>query len=82
MTFIDNWRAQWLKFWSVRLTLIGNAMLAVLLAFPDVAWSAWSSLPEDVRAMVPVRVAYWIPVFIFAAATMARVVKQGKADGE
>ncbi|MEO7465775.1 MAG: hypothetical protein ABIV36_02050 [Sphingobium limneticum] len=80
MRLIDDWRQRWLKFWSVRLTLIGNGLLTVLLAFPDIARETWASLPDDLKALLPVRVAYWIPVMIFVAATFARLVRQKGSD--
>lgn len=76
MKLIDGWRAQWLKFWSVRLNLIGNALLTLLLAFPDIARETWANLPDDLKALLPVQLAYWIPVLIFGAATFARLVRQ------
>lgn len=80
MKLIDDWRERWLKFWSVRLNLIGNGLLALLLAFPDIARETWANLPDDLKALLPVRVAYWIPVLIFGAATFARLVRQKGAD--
>lgn len=76
MNLIENWRAQWLKFWSVRLNLLGNGLLALLLAFPEIAREVWANLPDDLKMLLPVRVAYWVPVVIFGAATFARLVRQ------
>lgn len=82
MKLIEDWRSRWLKFWSVRLNLLGNGLLATLLAFPEIARELWAALPDELKMLLPVRIAYWIPVLIFGAATFARLVRQkGASNG-
>ncbi len=81
MKLVDDWRRGW-RWWSVKLNLIGNALLVGLLAFPSIAQDVWASLPPDLKAMMPQRIAYFLPLSIFIAATIARLIQQGeKKDG-
>lgn len=79
MKLVPEWRAAW-RWWSVRLNLIGNMLLAALLAFPAVAHDVWANLPPDLKAMLPPQVVLWVPVLIFIAATFARLVQQGERN--
>lgn len=81
MKLVDDWQSAW-RWWSVKLNLIGNAMLVALLAFPAIAQEIWASLPVELKAMLPVRVAYFVPVAIFVAATVARLIQQGGRKDE
>ena len=81
MKLIDDWGKAW-KFWSIRLNALGNTMLVALLAFPAIAQEIWTSLPMEVKSILPSSIAYWIPVAIFIASGIARLVRQGKTDGE
>ena len=76
---IEDWRKCW-RFWSVRLGVIGSAITAVLIAFPDVALSAWAMLPADLKAAIPERYMPLIGVGIFVASLIARVIKQTKLE--
>jgi hypothetical protein len=78
--FLEEWR-QWHRLWSVRLNLIGSALLSFLLAFPDVAVGAWNALPADMKAMLPERFAMFIPLAFFGLSMFARFVKQEKLRG-
>lgn len=81
MRLVDNWRGGW-KWWSVRLNLIGNALLWSMLGWPDVAREIWASLPDEIKMLLPTRTALWIPALIFVAGLIARYIQQGKkADG-
>lgn len=76
---IEDWRNFW-RFWSVRLGLIGSAITAVLIAFPDVALSAWAMMPADLKAAIPERYMPLIGVGIFVASLIARAIKQSKLE--
>ena len=76
---IEDWRNFW-RFWSVRLGVIGSAITAVLIAFPDVALSAWAMLPADLKATIPEPYMPLIGVGIFVASLIARAIKQSKLE--
>ena len=76
---IEDWRKCW-RFWSVRLGVMGSAITAVLIAFPDVALSAWAMLPADLKAAIPERYMPLIGVGIFVASLIARAIKQTKLE--
>ena len=76
---IEDWRNFW-RFWSVRLGVIGSAIAAVLIAFPDVALSAWAMMPGDLKAAIPERYMPLIGVVIFVASLIARAIKQSKLE--
>ena len=75
LELIEDWRNFW-RFWSVRLGIIGSAITGVLIAFPDVALSAWGMMPADLKAAIPERYMPLIGVGIFVASLTARAIKQ------
>lgn len=81
MKLVDEWRSAW-RWWSIQLNALGNMLLVALLSFPDIAQQVWVALPDEARAMLPERVAYWVPVIILIASGVARLVQQEKKDGE
>lgn len=76
---IPEWRL-FAKFWSVRLSLLGSALLSLFLAFPDALIYAWNMTPPDLKEHLPVDWAKWIPVVLVVAGAFARVVKQRKLE--
>lgn len=78
---IDNWQA-FGKFWSVRLSLFGSALLSAFFAFPDVVTQVWNALPEEFKMHVPEELARWIPLVFIVSGVMARVVKQPNLNNE
>ena len=79
LELIEDWRNFW-RFWSVRLGIIGSAITGVLIAFPDVALSAWAMMPGDLKAAIPERYTPLIGVVIFVASLIARAIKQTKLE--
>ena len=79
LQLIEDWRNFW-RFWSVRLGIVGSAVTAVLIAFPDVALSAWAMMPADLKAVIPERYMPLIGVGIFVASLIARAIKQSKLE--
>ena len=77
LELIEDWHNFW-RFWSVRLGVIGSAITAVLIAFPDVALSAWAMMPADLKSAIPERYMPLIGVVIFVASLIARAIKQTK----
>ncbi len=76
-TLIEDWHKAW-RWWSVQLNLLGSALLAWLLWFPDVAQQIWLALPDALKARLPHDVAYFVPLVILFAANLARILKQGR----
>ena len=79
LELIEDWRNFW-RFWSVRLGIIGSAITGVLIAFPDVALSAWAMMPADLKSAIPERYMPLIGVIIFIASLIARAIKQSKLE--
>ena len=79
LELIEDWRNFW-RFWSVRLGIIGSAITGVLIAFPDVALSAWAMMPADLKSVIPERYMPLIGVVIFVASLVARAIKQTKLE--
>jgi hypothetical protein len=79
LELIEDWRNYW-RFWSVRLGIVGSAITGVLIAFPDVALSAWAMMPADLKAAIPERYMPLIGVVIFVASLVARAIKQTKLE--
>ena len=79
LELIEDWRNFW-RFWSVRLGIIGSAITGVLIAFPDVALSAWAMVPAVLKSAIPERYMPLIIVVIFVASLIARAIKQTKLE--
>lgn len=79
LELIEDWRKCW-RFWSIRLGIVGSAITGVLIAFPDVALSAWAMMPGDLKAAIPERYMPLIGVVIFVASLIARAIKQTKLE--
>ena len=79
LELIEDWRNFW-RFWSVRLGIIGSAVTGVLIAFPDVALSAWAMMPADLKSAIPEHYMPLIGVVIFVASLIARAIKQTKLE--
>ncbi len=76
---IENWRECW-RFWSVRLSVVGAAIMGVFTAWPDSALYLWGAMPEEVRAFIPQRFVSAIALFVFAMSTVSRIIKQGRKN--
>ena len=72
MRMIDDWRRAG-RFWSVRLNLIGLALVAAEQALP-----LWGFVPAEARAVLPRWLVAGLPLICFALATVARVIRQEK----
>ena len=79
MKLITDWRQSW-RLWSVRLSAIGAAIFAFLLAAPDQVQEIWSALPPDLQAMIPNRTT--IGLIITGAVLAARILRQKGSASE
>ena len=78
MKLINGWRQAW-RLWSVRLSALGAILTGWSLLAPEALLQAWQVLPDDLRTMVPERIAGVIPTLLFAATIVARLIPQPKA---
>ncbi len=76
MKLIDDWKAKVWKLWSVRLAAIASAMIAYVLAAPDVLLSVLNSMPTELRAAFPP----FAGMGLFAFVTLVRLWKQSHHD--
>ena len=77
MKLIANWRQSW-RLWSVRVSAIGAAIFALLLAAPDFLLSIWNALPSEVQGLVPNSAT--LGLIMSLAAGVARIVHQRGAS--
>ena len=75
---IDDARLWW-RFWSMRLAAAGAIVTAFAQWFPDALSAAWNAMPYDLRAYLPAPLLHSIPVILFVAIMVARIVAQKKA---
>ncbi|MDW8846726.1 hypothetical protein SD961_12635 [Erwinia sp. MMLR14_017] len=64
------------KTWSLWLASIGSFVGAWVQSFPDSAMSAWTSLPGDVKTVIPQHYLGLIASFLVAMAVIAQFVRQ------
>jgi hypothetical protein len=77
LELIEEWKKAY-RFWSVRLSLIGSAILSAFFAFPEAMIDVWNSIPGDLKTYFPAEWAKWIPIAIIIAGVLARLFKQKK----
>lgn len=75
--FIATARSFW-RFWSLRLTALGTALLAFLISSPDTILYAWNALPADLKGVIPVDYTLYISLALLVLGMFSRVVKQEK----
>lgn len=81
LEFVNHARLLW-KTWSIWLGTLGTTLSAIFYAFPDAAITAWSYLPDDVKAGLPPRVVSLVGPFLMFMALMSQFVKQRKLAAE
>jgi hypothetical protein len=89
MTLLRNWWApirarliddagRWWRLWTIRLAAIGTLVTAFIQWFPDTLSAVWSAIPADMREYLPAPVLHSIPVILFLAVMVARLIPQKK----
>jgi hypothetical protein len=76
-SLISNWK-DWWRMWSIRLSVLGTAVLIFFEGFPDVAFSVWASIPDDLKSVLPVEFAKYLGYGLIAASWVARTIRQFK----
>jgi hypothetical protein len=64
--------------WSVRFTTLGTALLAWIVASPDILLSAWNVLPAELKSIIPADYLLYITIGLFVLGIFSRVIKQEK----
>ncbi len=73
---IDEARLWW-RMWSVRLAAVMSAVVAYVLASPDIIVRVMNELPPEFRAAFPPATG----ILLFALVTVVRLYKQGPKNG-
>jgi len=81
LTIVDDAK-DWSKWWSVRLSIIGGAILTFLEAFPHAVATVIQTLPDSVTTQVGDEILRVIAIVCICASPIARVIKQSKLVDE
>ena len=79
MTLVEDSK-NWSKWWSVRLSIIGGALLTLAEGFPHALGTIYSTLPAEVTQAVPDGIVKVIGILCVVASPIARIVKQSRLD--
>jgi hypothetical protein len=79
MKLVDDAK-DWSKWWSVRLSIIGGALLTLAEGFPHALATIYSALPNEVTEAVPDGIIKAIGICCVIASPIARVLKQQLPD--
>ena len=80
MKLVDDSK-NWSKWWSVRFSIIGGAILTFLEMYPNALGTVVQALPAEVRSSLNPDLLRVIGIACVIASPIARVVKQSKLDG-
>jgi hypothetical protein len=75
-----NDSSNWSKWWSVRLSIIGGAILTFLELYPNAIGNVIQALPPEVRSGIHPEIFKVIGIICVLASPIARVIKQSKLD--
>lgn len=64
--------------WSTRLSTIGGVLQTVFIGWAHIPLELWGMLPPEIKAIMPARTVFLLPLIFFVAATVARFVPQRK----
>lgn len=81
LEFVSHAKLLW-KTWSIWLGTLGTTLTAWMTLVPDAAITAWSYLPDDVKAGLPPRVVSMVGPFLMFMGLMSQFVKQRKLAAE
>jgi hypothetical protein len=81
MKLVNNAR-DWSKWWSVRLSIVGGALLTLAEGFPHALATIYSTLPTEVTQAVPDGLIKIIGILCVLASPIARVIKQSQLGDE
>lgn len=81
MTPVEDWKTVLWRSWTVRLSALSGAVQALYVAWPTLMLDIWNALPDPLKAVLPYRVAMFIPLVLTLAAIAARPIVQRKISG-
>ncbi len=81
MKLVDDAR-DWSKWWSVRLSILGGALLTFLEVYPNAVGTIIQNLPSDIRSNVHAEIFRVIGIICVVASPIARVIKQSQLGDE
>ena len=81
MKLVENAK-DWSKWWSIRLSIIGGAILTFLEAFPNAVATVIQTLPDSITNQVGDEILRVIAIVCICASPIARVIKQSKLDNK
>jgi len=79
MKLVENSK-DWSKWWSIRFSIVGGAILTLLEAFPNVVSEIIQTLPDAITQAVGTDILKVIGIVCIIASPIARVIKQAKLD--
>lgn len=80
MKLIEEWRKAH-TYWSVRINLLGAAIMGAFLQWPSLATDAWQALPGELKSFISPEWPKVLGIVAFLSAIVARVIKQnGKTE--
>lgn len=78
---IDNAK-DWHRFWSVRLAVLGSALLTLAELGPTYLASVWASLPQEFQDAVPDSVVKYAGIALVILSPIARAIKQERLNAK
>jgi len=79
MKLVENSK-DWSKWWSIRLSIVGGALLTLLEVYPNVVATVIQTLPDAITQAVGTDILKVIGIVCIIASPIARVIKQAKLD--
>lgn len=69
-------RKNWWRLKSTQLSAIGGVLQAIFMAWVSIPLELWNVMPAELKAFLPPRAMFLLPLIFFVAATVARFVPQ------
>ena len=79
MKLVDDSK-NWSKWWSIRLSIVGGALLTLLEVYPNVVATVIQTLPDAITDQIGTDILKTIGIVCIIASPIARVIKQSKLD--
>jgi len=79
MKLVEDAR-DWPKWWSVRLSILGGALLTFLEIYPNAVGTVIQNLPPELKSRVDPEIFRAIGIICVLASPIARIIRQSKLD--
>jgi preprotein translocase subunit SecY len=79
MKLVEN-SHDWSKWWSIRLSIVGGALLTLLEVYPNVVATVIQTLPDAITDQIGTDILKTIGIVCIIASPIARVIKQSRLD--